>query len=100
MALEAAVTDLDQLKSHPEVACLVAANAAAVEGAKFDRNELSIYVERTFLRGACTALKNDAAMQYDTLSDLTLLPRCGREPISLSAKYSTCLASVSMSIPT
>jgi len=71
MALEPSVTDLEQLKSHPEVACLVAWNAAAVEGAKFDRNELTVYVERTALRGACTALKNDGALQYDSLSDLT-----------------------------
>ncbi len=52
MALEPAVTDLEQLKSHAEVACLLAWNAAAVDGAKFDRNELSIYVGRTSLREA------------------------------------------------
>jgi NADH-quinone oxidoreductase subunit C len=53
------------------VASLLAWNAAAVEGAKFDRNELSIYIERTALRGACTALKNDPTLQYDSLSDVT-----------------------------
>ena len=71
MALEPAVTDLEQLKSYAEVACLLAWNAPAVEGAKFDRNELSIYVERTSLRGACTTLKNHPALQYDALSDVT-----------------------------
>jgi len=80
MALAPAVTDLEQLKSYAEVACLVAWNPAAVEGAKFDRAELSIYVERTALRGACAALKNDAALQYDALADVTCVDWFPREP--------------------
>lgn len=71
MALEPAITDLEQLKDRAEVACLVAWNTASVEGAKFDRNELSIYIERTNIRGVCTALRNDPALQYDALSDVT-----------------------------
>lgn len=71
MPLASAITDLEQLKEHPEVARLLAWKAAAVEGAKFDRNELSIYMERTALREACTRLKNDPALQYDSLSDVT-----------------------------
>ncbi len=80
MALEPAVTDLEQLKAHAEVARLVAWNAAAVEGAKFDRQELSIHVERTALRGACMTLKNDAALQYDSLSDVTCVDWFPQEP--------------------
>lgn len=80
MALEPAVTDLEQLKNHAEVACLLAWNAAAVEGAKFDRNELSIYVERTAIRGASTTLKNDSALQYDALSDLTCVDWTPSDP--------------------
>ncbi len=71
MALEPAVTDLEQLKSHAEIAALLAWNASAVEGAKFDRKELSIYVERTSLRGACNTLMDDLALRYDSLSDVT-----------------------------
>jgi hypothetical protein len=48
--LTPAITDLEQLKDHPAVARLRSWNAAAVEGAKFDRDELSIYVERSSLR--------------------------------------------------
>ena len=73
MALEPAITDLEQLKAHAEVACLIAGNAAAVTGAKFDRNELSIYVERTALREACTQLRADPALHYDALSDVTFV---------------------------
>jgi NADH-quinone oxidoreductase subunit C len=80
MALEPALTDLEQLKSHAEVACLLTWNAAAVEGAKFDRNELSIYVERTALRSACTTLKNDPSLQYDSLSDVTCVDWIPRGP--------------------
>ncbi len=50
MALEPAITDLEQLKDRPEVARLLAWNAGAVTGAKFDRNELTIWVDRTSLR--------------------------------------------------
>jgi len=80
MPLAPAVTDLEQLKSHAEVACLLAWNAASVEGAKFDRNELSIYVERTALRSACTAMKNDLTLQYDSLSDVTCVDWTPSDP--------------------
>ena len=71
MALEPAITDLEQLKDRPELARLLAWKADAVQGAKFDRNELSIYIERTFLREACTTLKNDPELNFDALADLT-----------------------------
>jgi NADH-quinone oxidoreductase subunit C len=80
MALEPAVTDQEQLKDRPEVACLLAWNAPSVEGAKFDRNELSIYIERTNLRGACTTLRSDPALQYDSLADLTCVDWTPSDP--------------------
>ena len=80
MPLAPAITDLEQLKSHAEVACLLAWNPGAVEGAKFDRDELSIYVERTALRDACTTLKNDPALQFDALSDVTCVDWTPSEP--------------------
>ena len=80
MALEPAVTDLEQLKSHAEVACLLTWNASSLEGAKFDRNELSIYIERTALRDACTTLKNDPTLQYDSLADVTCVDWTPSDP--------------------
>ncbi len=50
MALEPAITDIERLKDRPEVAALLAMNAAAVTDAKFDRNELTIWVDRIALR--------------------------------------------------
>jgi len=71
MALEPAITDIEQLKDRPELASLLAWKPDAVQSAKFDRNELTIYVERTFLREACTTLKNDPSLNFDSLADLT-----------------------------
>jgi hypothetical protein len=59
MGLEPAITDLEQLKSHPSVARLVAWNSAAVEAAKFDRDEISIYIDRSLIREACRLLLDD-----------------------------------------
>ena len=80
MALEPAITDIEQLKDRPEVAVLLAMNAAAVTGAKFDRNELTIWVDRIALRNACTALKNDPRLQYNALADLTCVDWYPPEP--------------------
>ena len=52
MPVAPAITDLEQLKHHPAIAKVLAWNPAAVEGAKFDRDEMSIYVERSSIRDA------------------------------------------------
>ncbi len=80
MALAPAITDLEQLKGHPAVARLIAWNAAAVEAAKFDRDELTIYVERYSLREACVLLRDDAACPFNYLSDVTCVDRYPSEP--------------------
>ena len=61
MALAPAITDLEQLKSHPAVAWLLAWNPAAVTGAKFDRDEMTITVDRSCIREACALLRDDAS---------------------------------------
>lgn len=80
MALAPAITDLEQLKERPEVATLLAWNAAAVTGAKFDRNELTIWVDRTCMRQACQTLKDDGVLQYNTLADITCVDWYPSEP--------------------
>jgi NADH-quinone oxidoreductase subunit C len=80
MALEPAITDLEQLKDRPEVARLMASNSSAVVGAKFDRDELTIRVDRTFLRAACHALKDDPQLQYNALADVTCVDWYPNEP--------------------
>ena len=71
MALVPAITDLEQLKDHPSIAKLLSWTPTAVEGAKFDREELSIYVERSALREACVLLRDDPNCPFNFLSDLT-----------------------------
>jgi hypothetical protein len=51
MALAPAISELEQLKSHPAVARLLAWNPAAVTGAKFDRDEMTIYIDRSYICG-------------------------------------------------
>ena len=55
MALVPAVTDIEQLKAHPAISRLVSWNPLAVEGVKFDRDEMTIYVERSAIREAMAA---------------------------------------------
>jgi NADH-quinone oxidoreductase subunit C len=80
MALAPAVTDLEQLKGHPAVARLLGWNAAAVEGVKFDRDEMTIYVGRDFIREACALLRDDATCPFNYLSDVTCVDWYPQEP--------------------
>lgn len=78
MALQPAITDIEQLKHRPFLASLLAWNPNAVEGARFDRDELSIYVTRESIRAALEHLKNQGV--NDFLSDLTCADYYPREP--------------------
>ena len=80
MPLQPAITDLEQLKNHPAVAKLVAWNPAAVEGAKFDRDEMSIYVERSSIRDACVLLRDDPDCPFHYLADITCVDWFPSEP--------------------
>src|SRR5438128_10710978 len=71
MPLQPAITDLEQLRSHPAIAKLLAWNRAAVEEAKFDRDEISIYIHRDFIRQACVLLRDNAGCPFNFLSDVT-----------------------------
>ena len=75
-----AITNLDELKSHPAVARLVAWNSAAVQGAKFDREEMTIYVDRSSIREACAVLRDDAECAFNFLSDVTCVDWYPSEP--------------------
>lgn len=80
MAIAPAITDLEQLKGHPAVAQLLAWNAASVEGAKFDREELSIYIERSMIREACVLLRDNPECPFNYLSDVTCVDWYPSEP--------------------
>lgn len=80
MALEPAVTEIEELKERPALACLLAWNSGVVTGAKFDRNELSIYIERTAIHDAARLLRDDPELRFSFLSDITCVDWYPAEP--------------------
>jgi len=80
MPLGPAITDLEQLKNHPAVARLLDWNAGAVEGVKFDRDEMTIYLARESIREACALLRDDPACPFNFLSDVTCVDWYPSEP--------------------
>ncbi len=80
MPLAPAITDLEQLQTHPAIAKLLAWNPAAVEGAKFDRDEMTIYIERSVIREACVLLRDDSDCPFNFLADVTCVDWFPSEP--------------------
>jgi NADH-quinone oxidoreductase subunit C len=79
MPVEPAITDVEQLKNRPELAALLAWSSGAVQAAKFDRNELTVWIERTALRDACRALMA-SEQKYDALMDVTCVDWYPKDP--------------------
>jgi NADH-quinone oxidoreductase subunit C len=78
MPLAPAITDLEQLKDRPVVADLLSWKADAVKGARFDRNELTVFIAREAIREACARLKSKVLTDF--LSDVTCADFYPREP--------------------
>ena len=80
MPLAPAITDLELLKGHPALAQLLNWNRNAVEGAKFDRDELSITIERSFIREVCALLRDEPDCPFNYCSDVTCVDWYPSEP--------------------
>jgi len=80
MPLEPAITDVEQLKDRPVLAKLLGSAVIAVEGVKFDRNELSIWVPRENIVQAVRTLKEDSELKFDFLADITCVDWYPSEP--------------------
>jgi NADH-quinone oxidoreductase subunit C len=80
MPLAPAITDLEQLKERPALARLRSWNPAAIEAAKFDRDELTIVVNRAALREACAILRDGRELQFNFLADVTCVDWYPNEP--------------------
>jgi NADH-quinone oxidoreductase subunit C len=75
MPVAPAITDLEQLKGHPALARLL------VMEAKFDRDEMTIYVDRANIREACALLRrDDDECAFNFLSDITCVDWYPAEP--------------------
>ena len=57
MPLAPPITDIELLKSHPALARLLDSIGTAVQNAKFDRDELTIWIDRSSIREACAILR-------------------------------------------
>jgi NADH-quinone oxidoreductase subunit C len=77
MPIEAPITDIEQLRENPALAALLGWRREVIQGAKWDRNELSIYVERALLKEACATLRSAG---YAFLSDITAVDLYPAEP--------------------
>ena len=80
MPLTPPITKLEDLLERPALAALLAWNREAVQSAKFDRDELTVYVERGAIRAACAVLKDSVEAQINFLSDLTCVDLYPSEP--------------------
>jgi NADH-quinone oxidoreductase subunit C len=80
MTLAPPITDLEQLKSHPALGRLLQWNAAVVEAAKFDRDEMTICIEKDVIREACSILRDSADCPFNYLADLTCVDWYPTEP--------------------
>jgi NADH-quinone oxidoreductase subunit C len=80
MPLAPPITDVEQLKNHPALARLLEWNSAAVQAVKFDRDEMTIHVERPYIREACALLRDNPQFPFQFLSDLTCVDWYPSEP--------------------
>jgi len=80
MALSPPITGIEQLKSHPAIARLLAWNPAVIEAVKFDRDEMTIVVERSSIREACALLRDDANCPFNYIADVTCVDWYPAEP--------------------
>ncbi len=88
MPLPPAITDLEQLKSHPAIAKLLAWNPVAVEEARFDRDEISIYINRDFIRQACVLLRDNPGLPQEPRFEVVyhLLSISNKERVRLKVR--------------
>ena len=80
MVLSPAITDLKQLKGHPALARLLEWNDKTVRGVKFDRDEMTIQIDRPYIREACILLRDDRDFPFNFLSDITCVDWYPSEP--------------------
>jgi NADH-quinone oxidoreductase subunit C len=80
MGLTPAITDVEQLKAHPALARLLGWSAPVVQAVKFDREELTIWVEKGSIREACAILRDDPECPFNYLCDLTAVDWFPSEP--------------------
>ena len=80
MPLAPAITEIEQLKDRPAVSRLLSWRSGAVREAKFDRDELTVTIDRAYIREACAVLREGTETKFNFLSDVTCVDRHPLEP--------------------
>ena len=80
MPLAPPITDIEQLKSHPALGRLVEWNPSVVQAVKFDRDELTIWIEKDAIREVCAILRDSPDCPFNYLCDVTCLDWYPSEP--------------------
>jgi NADH-quinone oxidoreductase subunit C len=80
MALQPSVTEVELLKDRPAVACLLSKLPSALLAAKFDRGELTLWIDPILLIDALKLLRTDSNTSFAVLADLTALDWFPSEP--------------------
>ena len=71
MALAPPITNIEELKAHPALARLLEWDQSVPKSVKFDRDELTIWVEKETIREACAILRDSPDCPFNYLADLT-----------------------------
>lgn len=74
------MTEHTDLNAHVAVQRLREWNSRGVESVSEFRGELTIVVPRHLIRGACERCRDDAALQFNLLSDIVCVDRFPLEP--------------------
>lgn len=80
MPLVPPISDVEQLKNHPAVARLLGWKDSAIQSVKFDRDEMTIFVDRSDIRETCALLRDDPECPFNFLSDVTCVDWYPSEP--------------------
>jgi NADH-quinone oxidoreductase subunit C len=71
---------MELLKVRPAVACLLSEFPQALQAAKFDRDELTLWIEPIHLVDALKLLRSNSSTTFDYLADITALDWFPSEP--------------------
>jgi NADH-quinone oxidoreductase subunit C len=80
MPLAPPITDVEELKGNPALARLLEWNSSSVQEVKFDRDEMTIYVDLSHIREACALLRDNPDFPFNFLSDVTCVDQYPSEP--------------------
>jgi NADH-quinone oxidoreductase subunit C len=80
MSLVPAITDIEKLKDKAVLARLLRWKPESIGVARFDRGELTIYLDRAVIREAAALLRDDPELRFNFLADITAVDWYPNEP--------------------